>query len=227
MAGESRVVRAALVQAKWTGDTESMIKVHESYARAAAEQGAQVMGFQEVFNAPYFCQVQEAEHYRWAEPVPDGPTTVRMQALAKETGMVLVVPVFEIESAGNYYNTAVVIDADGSYLGKYRKHHIPQVKGFWEKFYFRPGNLGYHVFDTAVGKVGVYICYDRHFPEGWRELALNGAHMVFNPNATKPGLSNRLWEVEGPCAAVANEYFVGAINRVGTEPLGDNDFYGS
>ncbi len=99
------------------------------------------MGFQEVFNAPYFCQVQEAQHYRWAEPVPDGPTVVRMQALARETGMVLVVPVFEIESAGNYYNTAAVIDADGTVLGKYRKHHIPQVKGFWEKYYFKPGNL--------------------------------------------------------------------------------------
>ena len=170
MAEESRVVRAAVLQAKWTGDTASMIEVHESYARAAAEQGARVMGFQEVFNAPYFCQVQEAEHYRWAEPVPDGPTVQRMQALARETGMVLVVPVFEIEDSGFYYNTAAVIDADGTVLGKYRKHHIPQVEGFWEKFYFRPGNLGWPVFDTAVGKVGVYICYDRHFPEGARAL---------------------------------------------------------
>src|SRR5215218_4562799 len=223
----SGVVRAAIVQAKWTGDTASMIKVHESYARSAAEQGAQVMGFQEVFNAPYFCQVQEDEHYRWAEPVPDGPTVQRMQALAKETGMVLVVPVFEIESAGNYYNTAAVIDADGSYLGKYRKHHIPQVKGFWEKFYFRPGNLGWPVFDTAVGKVGVYICYDRHFPEGWRALGLNGAEIVFNPSATSRGLSNYLWKLEQPAAAVANEYYIGAINRVGIEPLGDDDFYGT
>ena len=227
MAGESRVVRAALVQAKWTGDTESMIKIHESYARSAAEQGAQVMGFQEVFNAPYFCQVQENEHYRWAEPVPDGPTVQRMQALAKETGMVLVVPVFEIESAGNYYNTAAVIDADGSYLGKYRKHHIPQVKGFWEKFYFRPGNLGWPVFDTAVGKVGVYICYDRHFPEGWRALGLAGAQIVYNPSATSRSLSSYLWKLEQTAHAVANGYFVGTINRVGIEPLGDNDFYGT
>ena len=227
MAGESRVVRAALLQAKWTGDTASMIEVHESYARSAAEQGAQVMGFQEVFNAPYFCQVQEAEHYKWAEPVPDGPTVQRMQALAKETGMVLVVPVFEVESAGNYYNTAAVIDADGSYLGKYRKHHIPQVKGFWEKYYFKPGNVGWPVFDTAVGKVGVYICYDRHFPEGWRILGLNGAEIVFNPSATHRGLSEYIWRVEQPAAAVANMYYVGAINRVGIEAdIGDNDFYG-
>jgi beta-ureidopropionase len=227
MAGESRVVRAALLQAKWTGDTASMIEVHEKYARSAAEQGAQIMGFQEVFNAPYFCQVQEAEHYKWAEPVPDGPTVQRMQALAKELGMVLVVPIFEIESSGNYYNTAAVVDADGSYLGKYRKHHIPQVKGFWEKYYFRPGNLGWPVFDTAVGRVGVYICYDRHFPEGWRALGLAGAQIVYNPSATSRSLSSYLWKLEQPAAAVANEYFIAAINRVGVEEYGDNDFYGS
>jgi beta-ureidopropionase len=119
-----------------------------------------------------------------------------------------------------------VIDADGKYLGKYRKNHIPQVKGFWEKFYFRPGNLGYPVFDTAVGRVGVYICYDRHFPEGWRALGLNGAQIVFNPSATSRGLSSYLWQLEQPASAVANEYFIGAINRVGVEDLGDNDFYG-
>ena len=101
------------------------------------------------------------------------------------------------------------------------------MKGFWEKFYFRPGNLGYPVFDTAVGKVGVYICYDRHFPEGWRALGLNGAQIVFNPSATSRGLSAYLWKLEQPAAAVANEYFIGAINRVGIEDLGDNDFYGT
>ncbi|WP_406262902.1 acyltransferase [Actinacidiphila glaucinigra] len=223
----SRVVRAALVQTKWTGDKESMTDLHERYAREAAAQGAHVIGFQEVFNAPYFCQVQEPEHYRWAEPVPDGPTIVRMQALAKELRMVMVVPVYEIEQAGFYYNTAAVIDADGSYLGKYRKHHIPQVKGFWEKYYFKPGNLGWPVFDTAVGKVGVYICYDRHFPEGWRALGLAGAELVYNPSATSRGLSSYLWQLEQPAAAVANEYFVAAINRVGQEEYGDNDFYGT
>jgi len=223
----SRVVRAALVQTKWTGDMESMIALHEQYAREAAAQGAQIIGFQEVFNAPYFCQVQEAEHYQWAEPVPDGPTIVRMQALAKELNMVIVVPVYEVEQAGFYYNTAAVIDADGSYLGKYRKHHIPQVKGFWEKYYFKPGNLGWPVFDTAVGKVGVYICYDRHFPEGWRALGLAGAEIVYNPSATSRGLSAYLWQLEQPAAAVANEYYVAAINRVGVEEYGDNDFYGT
>jgi N-carbamoylputrescine amidase len=117
-------------------------------------------------------------------------------ALAKELNMVLVLPVYEREQAGLLYNTAAVIDADGTYLGKYRKNHIPHVKGFWEKFYFRPGNLGYPVFDTAVGKVGIYICYDRHFPEGWRALGLNGAEIVFNPSATSRGLSMYLWELE-------------------------------
>ena len=149
-----------------------------------------------------------------------------MQELAKETGMVLIVPMYEEENTGVYYNTAAVIDADGKYLGKYRKTHIPQVKGFWEKFYFRPGNLGYPVFDTAVGKVGVYICYDRHFPEGARALGLNGAEIVFIPSATSRGLSQHLWKIEQTSHAIANGYFVGTINRVGVEPLGDNDYYG-
>ncbi len=221
------MVRAALLQTEWSGDKDSMIKKHEDYARQAAEQGAQVMCFQEVFYSPYFCQVQENEHFDDAEPIPDGPTTQAMQALAKETGMVLVLPMFEMEQEGFYYNTAAVIDADGTYLGKYRKTHIPHVKGFWEKFYFRPGNTGYPIFDTKVGRIGVYICYDRHFPEGWRALGLKGAKIVFNPSATSRGLSMYLWNLEQPAAAVANEYFVGAINRVGQEPFGDNDFYGS
>jgi N-carbamoylputrescine amidase len=220
-------VRAALLQTDWTGDKASMLDKHEDAAREAAAQGAQVMCFQELFYGPYFCQVQETQYYDYTEPIPDGPTTKRFQALAKELGVVMVLPMYEVEQAGVYYNTAAVIDADGTYLGKYRKHHIPQVKGFWEKFYFRPGNLGYPVFDTAVGKVGVYICYDRHFPEGWRALGLNGAEIVFNPSATSRGLSAYLWKLEQPASAVANEYYIGAINRVGVEPLGDNDFYGT
>jgi len=221
------IVRAAIVQTEWTGDKDTMIKKNADYAREAAKQGAQVMCFQELFYGPYFCQVQENEHFDYAEPIPDGPTTKLMQDLAQETGLVLVVPIFEMEQEGFYYNTASVIDADGTYLGKYRKTHIPHVKGFFEKFYFRPGNTGYPVFDTAVGRIGVYICYDRHFPEGWRALGLNGARIVFNPSATSRGLSMYLWNLEQPASAVANEYFVAAINRVGQEPFGDNDFYGS
>jgi beta-ureidopropionase len=219
------VVRAALVQTTWTGDKESMIRAHEEYARDAAEQGAQVICFQELFYGPYFCQVQDKKFYEYAESVP-GPTTERFQALAKELGMVMVLPMYEQEQPGFLYNTAAVLDADGSYLGKFRKQHLPNLPGFWEKFYFRPGNGGYPVFDTAVGKVGVYICYDRHFPEGWRALGLNGAQIVFNPSATSRSLSQYLWEIEQPAAAVANEYYIGAINRVGVEELGDNDFYG-
>jgi beta-ureidopropionase len=223
----NRVVRAAILQTEWTGDKESMIDLHEKYAREAAAQGAEVICFQELFYGPYFCQVQDIEYYGYAEAIPDGPTTKRFQELAKELNMVMVLPMYEREMAGFLYNTAAVIDADGTYLGKYRKHHIPHVAGFWEKFYFRPGNKGFPVFDTAVGKVGVYICYDRHFPEGWRALGLNGAEIVFNPSATSRGLSQYLWHLEQTASAVANMYFVGAINRVGIEDLGDNDFYGS
>ena len=223
----ANIVRAALIQTGWTGDVDSMVEKNIKLARDAAEQGAQVLCFQELFNAPYFCQVQDDEHKDTAELVPEGPSTQKMIELAKETGMVLVVPIYEKEDHGFLYNTAAVIDADGTYLGKYRKTHIPHVNGFWEKFYFRPGNTGYPVFDTAVGKVGVYICYDRHFPEGWRALGLGGAKIVFNPSATSRGLSMYLWNLEQPAAAVANEYFVGAINRVGKEEFGSNDFYGS
>jgi N-carbamoylputrescine amidase len=224
----ANVVRAALVQTEWTGNKDSMIAKNADYARRAAEQGARAMCFQELFYAPYFCQVQENEHFDYAELIPDGPTTKLMQDLARETEMVLVVPIFEKEDDGFYYNTAAVIDADGTYLGRYRKQHIPHVGGFWEKYYFRPGNGGYPVFDTrTAGRIGVYICYDRHFPEGWRALGLKGAKIVFNPSATSRGLSMYLWNLEQPAAAVANEYFIGAINRVGTEPYGDNDFYGS
>ncbi|WP_019062015.1 nitrilase-related carbon-nitrogen hydrolase [Streptomyces prunicolor] len=223
----STVIRAALFQTAWTGDKESMIQVHEQAVRDAAAQGAQVLCFQELFYGPYFCQVQDKAFYEYAEAIPDGPIVKRFQALAKEHGIVLVLPMYEEEQPGVLYNTAAVIDADGSYLGKYRKHHIPQVPGFWEKFYFRPGNSGWPIFDTKVGKIGVYICYDRHFPEGWRALGLAGAEIVFNPSATSRGLSAYLWQLEQPAAAAANEYFVGAINRVGVEDLGNNDFYGT
>ncbi len=220
-------VRAAIVQTNWTGDRESMVAAHIAYARDAAAAGAQIIGFQEVFNAPYFCQVQDSKYYEFAESIP-GPTIDTFCELARELAMVMVVPIYEREQDGFLYNTATVIEADGTLLGKYRKHHIPQVNGFWEKFYFRPGNLGWPVFDTAVGKVGVYICYDRHFPEGWRALGLAGAQIVFNPSATSRGLSSYLWKLEQPAAAVANEYFIAAINRVGIESeYGDDDFYGT
>jgi beta-ureidopropionase len=221
-------VKAAVAQATWTGDKDSMIDKHVRFIADAARQGAQVMCLQELFYGPYFCQVQDTKHYSYTERIPDGPTTKLMQEIAKEHSIVLVVPMYEEERTGVYYNTAAVIDADGRYLGKYRKTHIPHVNGFWEKFYFRPGNLGYPVFDTAVGKVGVYICYDRHFPEGARALGLNGAELVFIPSATSRGLSMHLWFIEQTSHAIANGYWVGTINRVGQErDLGPNDYYGS
>jgi len=223
----SDVVRAALVQAEWTGDNESMVDKNVQYALEAADQGAQILCFQEIFNTSYFCAVQDTRYYDQAEEIPNGPTIQRMIALAKETGMVLIVPIYERVDEGTFYNTAAVINDDGGFLGIYRKMHIPQVEGFWEKFYFKPGNLGYPVFDTAVGRIGVYICYDRHFPEGWRALGLAGAKIVFNPAATTRGHSKYLWRLEQPAAAVANEYYVGAINRVGKENLEDTDYYGS
>src|SRR5437773_8720797 len=219
-------VKAALAQVAWPGDKNKMIQKHVDYIGQAAKQGAKVMCLQELFYGPYFCQVQDTKHYSYTEKIPDGPTTKLMQELAKKHSMVLIAPMYEEDQAGIYYNTAAIVDADGKYLGKYRKTHIPHVNGFWEKFYFRPGNLGYPVFDTAVGKVGVYICYDRHFPEGARALGLNGAELVFIPSATSRGLSEYLWRVEQVSHALANGYYVGTINRAGIEPLGDDDFYG-
>ncbi|BDZ48888.1 putative hydrolase [Frondihabitans sucicola] len=224
------MVTVAITQTTWTGDKESMLDKHENFARDAAAQGADVICFQELFYGPYFGITEEKKYYSFAEPV-DGPVVTRFAALAAELHLVMILPIYEEEMPGVYYNTAVVVEADGRVLGKYRKHHIPQLESFYEKFYFRPGNTGWPVFDTSVGKIGVTICYDRHFPEGWRVLGLGGAEIVFNPNASKPGLSNRLWELEQPAAAAANGYFVAVPNRVGKEDneYGDKavDFYGT
>jgi beta-ureidopropionase len=208
---------------------KNMLDKHVKFAEEAAGKGVQILCFQELFNGPYFCAEQNPAWYEMAEEIPNGPTIKKMQEIAAKHKMVLVIPIYEKEQTGVYYNTAAVIDADGTYLGKYRKSHIPQVNpGFWEKFYFRPGNLGYPVFETKYAKVGVYICYDRHFPEGARVLGLNGAEIVFNPSATVAGLSEYLWKLEQPAHAAANGYFIGAINRVGTEsPWNIGEFYGS
>ena len=232
----SKLVKCGLIQATHAcSTTESLdtikqanIEKHIPLIEQAAKEGVQMICMQEIFTGPYFCAEQTTRWYDSTEHIPDGPTTKLMQELAKKHSMVIVVPIYEEESPGVYYNTAAVIDADGTYLGKYRKNHIPHVApGFWEKFYFKPGNLGYPVFDTAYAKVGVYICYDRHFPEGARALGLNGAEIVFNPSATVAGLSEYLWKLEQPAHAVANAYFVGAINRVGHEqPWDIGEFYG-
>ena len=208
---------------------EANILKHEKMIKEAGEKRVQILCLQELFYGPYFCAEQNERWYAFAEKVPEGPTIQRLAVHAEKYKMVLIIPVYEEEIPGVYYNTAAVIDADGKYLGKYRKNHIPQCPpGFWEKFYFKPGNLGYPVFRTAYAAIGVYICYDRHFPEGARALALNGAEIIFNPSATVAGLSEYLWKLEQPAHAVANGYFVGAINRVGVEqPWEIGHFYGS
>ena len=233
----SKIVCGGLIQATLAGSTEepigkikqAMIDKHLKMIDDAAKKKVQILCLQELFYGPYFCAEQKTKWYAMVEKIPEGPTTKLMQEVAKKHNMVLVVPIYEEEMTGVFYNTAAVIDADGKYLGKYRKHHIPHCDpGFWEKFYFKPGNLGFPVFKTAYADVGVYICYDRHFPEGARALGLNGAEIIFNPSATVAGLSEYLWELEQPAHAVANGYFVGAINRVGKEaPWNIGEFYGS
>src|SRR6202163_1522363 len=188
-----RNVRCALIQASNALPTErplaqirkAMIDKHLKLIEQAAQQQVQILCLQELFYGPYFCAEQDTRWYEMTEAIPNGPTVRVMQELAAKHHMVIVVPVYEQEMAGLYFNTAAVIDADGQYLGKYRKHHIPHCHpGFWEKFYFTPGDLGYPWLATTYARVGVYICYDRHFPEGARALGLNGAEIVFNPSAT-------------------------------------------
>jgi N-carbamoylputrescine amidase len=232
----ARIVKAGMIQCSNPINDESrpvaeiqqaMLEKHLPLIDQAGKQGVQILCLQEIFNGPYFCPSQDARWYDAAEACP-GPTTEIMATYAKKYEMVIIVPIYEREQAGVYYNTAAVIDADGSYLGKYRKNHIPHTSGFWEKFFFKPGNLGYPVFETRYANIGVYICYDRHFPEGARALGLNGAEIVFNPSATVAGLSQYLWKLEQPAHAVANGYFMGCSNRVGTEgPWNIGEFYGS
>jgi beta-ureidopropionase len=232
-----RIVRCSLIQAANAAPVDlpldqikkAMMDKHLDYIAQAANAGAQIVCLQEIFHGPYFCAEQNIRWYDTTEQIPGGPTIRLMQDVARKHKIVLIVPIYEVEQDGVYYNTAAVINNDGTYLGKYRKTHIPHVApGFWEKFYFRPGNLGYPVFDLGFVKIGLYICYDRHFPEGARALGLNGAEIVFNPSATVAGLSEYLWKLEQPAHAVANGYYIGAINRVGTEaPWNIGEFYGT
>ncbi|MBL0927729.1 MAG: acyltransferase [Phycisphaerales bacterium] len=233
----ARVVRCGLIQCSNPINDETrpigeiqraMVEKHIPFVEEAGRRGVQILCLQEIFNGPYFCPSQDPRWYAAAEEVP-GPTTLLMAEYARKHRMAMVVPVYEREMSGVLYNTAAVFDADGSYLGKYRKQHIPQVQpGFFEKFFFKPGTLGYPVFRTRYATIGVYICYDRHFPEGARCLGLNGAEIVFNPSATVAGLSQYLWKIEQPAHAVANGYFMGNINRVGVEaPWNIGKFYGT
>ena len=232
----ARKVLSGLIQASNPINDESksvaevqaaMLEKHLPMIHDAGKKGVQILCLQEIFNGPYFCPGQDKRWYDAAEAVP-GPTCDVLSKIAAKYQMAMVVPLYEREQAGVYYNTAAILDADGSYLGKYRKTHIPQTSGFWEKYFFRPGNTGYPVFKTRYATIGAYICYDRHFPEGARALGLAGAEIVYNPSATVAGLSQHLWKIEQPAHAIANGYYVGAINRVGTEaPWNIGKFYGN
>ena len=220
----SRIVRCALIQTGGMMSPTDIIQRQVALVKEAAKKGAQVICLQELATGPYFCQVEQREWFSLAEPVPSGDSTQLMMSLAKELEVVIVLPLYE-NDRGDFYNTAVIIDADGTYVGKYRKIHIPQADNFYEKYYFKPGNTGYPVFQTKFGRIGVYICYDRRFPEGARALGINGAEIVFIPSATS-GTSIRTWHVEQRAHAIANRYFVGTLNRVGKEDIGPNEFYG-
>ncbi len=218
------MVRIGLIQQKNVKDVKKNLQKSEELIEEAVKQDADIVCLQELFTGIYFPQYQDRKFIEmYAEPLP-GATYDRMSAVAKEKGIVLVAPIYEAAQAGAYYNTAVVFDADGKYLGKYRKTHLPHLPQFWEKYYFTPGDLGYPVFDTRFGKVGVAICYDRHFPEPFRILALKGAEVVFVPTATA-GWTRYLWDLEIRGHAVANMYYVCGLNRVGKED--EMNFYGS
>ncbi|MCS7017925.1 MAG: carbon-nitrogen hydrolase [Cytophagales bacterium] len=225
-------VRIGLVQMSCTPDKAANIAKALEKTREAAQKGAQIVCLQELFASLYFCDVENYANFQLAEPIP-GPTTEQFQALAKEQGIVIIASLFEKRTAGVYHNTTAVIDADGSYVGKYRKMHIPDDPGYYEKFYFTPGDLGYKVFQTQFGKVGVLICWDQWYPEAARITALMGAEILFYPTAIGWALSQTAevnqdqysaWQTIQRSHAIANGIPVVSVNRVGRE--GDMLFWG-
>jgi beta-ureidopropionase len=208
----------------------AMIQKHLSYIEEAGKKGVNILCLQELFFGPYFCAEQNPKWFDYAEKIP-GETTKILGKYAKKHQMVIIAPIFEQEIAGVYYNTAVIINTDGAVLGKMRKVHIPHAgPGYWEKFYFRPGNVGFPVFETPFAKIGVYICYDRHYPECARILALGGAEIIFSPCAAAEHEGESMWEEEldNPTWARINGVFIGGNNRVGVEkPWDIGRFYGS
>lgn len=213
------------MQACASSDAQKNVeKTGEAVARAAA-RGARIICTQELFRTPYFCREQEVDHFDLAEPIP-GPTTEVLQCWARQHGVVLVGSLFEKRAPGIYHNTAVVIDADGTLLGVYRKMHIPQDPGFEEKFYFTPGDRGFPVWDTAYGRIGVLICWDQWFPEAARLAGLRGAEIIFYPTAigwladekeSLGGAQYLAWETIQRSHGIANGCYVASINRTGIE----------
>jgi N-carbamoylputrescine amidase len=225
-------VRIALIQERAADSKAAALAGFKANVRESAAAGAQIICSQELFNTPYFCRTQDTDHFDLAEPVP-GPTTEVLGQLAAELGVVIIASLFEKRGPGVYHNTAGVIDADGRLLGKYRKMHIPQDPGFEEKFYFTPGDLGYPVWQTAYGCIGVLICWDQWFPEAARMLALGGAQILFCPTAigwlneekaSEGEAQHSAWETVQRGHAVANGCYFAAVNRIGTE--GKTEFWG-
>ena len=230
------MARVALVQFSGHASKNVNVQKAEDLARQAAGNGAQIICFPELCTTTYFCYERNPAFFELAEPVP-GPAVDRMRKVARETGTVLVYPLYE-NDGGTLYNTATVIGPDGRLIGKYRKMSVPQIlrtvgKGETpadERFYFQPGNLGFPVFDTPFGiKLGILICYDRHFPEAARTLGLKGAHLLLVPTATYRDWIREVWEVELRAHAIANMFYVGGVNKVGPDVGGapDRHYFGS
>lgn len=230
-------IKIGLIQSRSVPTPSENLVIAERNIRIAAERGAQIICLQELFLTPYFCQSEDHANFEFAEPVP-GPTTTALAPLAAELGVVIIASLFERRAPGVYHNTAAVIDADGSYLGKYRKMHIPDDPLFYEKFYFTPGDLGFQAYDTRFGRIGVCVCWDQWYPEAARLTALRGAQILFYPTAigwhptekSEYGVrQHTAWETVQRGHAVANGCYVAAPNRVGLEtPIGGDgiEFWG-
>lgn len=218
-------MRAALIQTKASMSRDENLDHSEAMLETAKEQGATCACLQECFNSWFFPQTIDPQAQELAEPI-EGPSITRMRAAAKGLGLHVIAPFYERAMAGELYNATALIDDAGEVLGVYRKHHLPMSSHFNEKFYFRPGNSGFPVFDTALGRIGIMICYDRHFPESARMLGLGGAEYVFVPTATTTrGFSRSVWETELRGHAIANGFYVAGVNRVGTEL--ESTYYGA
>jgi len=220
-----RRIRLGLVQMRCGEDPAANFEKAVAGVREAARQGAQIVCLPELFRSQYFCQREDHDFFRLAEPVP-GPSTERLGALAGELGVVIIASLFEKRAEGLYHNTAAVLDADGSYLGKYRKMHIPDDPQFYEKFYFTPGDLGFRSWDTRFGRIGVLVCWDQWYPEAARLTALSGAQILFYPTAigwhptekVEHGEQQRsAWETIQRSHAIANGVYICSVNRVGHE----------
>jgi N-carbamoylputrescine amidase len=230
----NKQVNVGLVQMSCTANPEENLKKAIVKIREAAAKGAQIVCLQELFRSLYFCDVEDYENFNLAEAIP-GPSTEAISAVAKELGVVVIASLFEKRTNGIYHNTTAVIDADGSYLGKYRKMHIPDDPAYYEKFYFTPGDLGYKVFKTKFATIGVLICWDQWYPEAARITALMGAEILFYPTAIGWATSQdddtnseqyNAWQTIQRSHAVANGIHVVSVNRVGFEQDGKMKFWG-